>query len=156
MSFRISLEPVITPLFRAWWRLSRGTTLGVRGIACDKDGHVLLIRHSYKAGWHLPGGGVESGEHAIESMTREMAEEAGVEAATVPVLLGFYANHASFKNDHILLYKIESWRPCKPLDNGEIAEIGFFDMNALPHDVTRGTQRRLAEVFAGAPQSPHW
>jgi 8-oxo-dGTP pyrophosphatase MutT (NUDIX family) len=156
MSWRIRLEPVITPFFRAWWRLNRGMTLGVRGIACDKNGHVLLIRHTYRPGWHLPGGGIESGEHAVESITREMAEEAGIEALETPLLFGFYANHASFKNDHVLLYKIERWRACNPLNNGEIAERGFFDPAALPEGVTKGTQRRLGEFFSGIAVSPHW
>ena len=147
---------MVTPLFRAWWRLNRGMTLGVRGIACDKNGHVLLIRHTYRPGWHLPGGGVESGEIAIEAITREMQEEGGVSATSPPVLFGFYANHASFKNDHVLVYKIENWSRCAPLENGEIAERGFFDPGALPDSVTKGTRRRLAEALGGAPISPNW
>ena len=156
MSLRILLEPVITPLFRAWWRFNRGMTLGVRGVACDAHGRVMLVRHTYKTGWHLPGGGVESGEQAIESMMREMAEEAGIDVQEPPTLFGFYANHASFKNDHVIVYKIHRWAPCAPLDNFEIAERGFFDPAALPDNVTKGTKRRLAEIFSGAPVSPHW
>ena len=128
----------------------------MRGLACDDAGRVLLVRHTYAAGWHLPGGGVEHGETALESAVRELAEEGGVEAIDTPVLIGFYANHANFPNDHIALYRFERWRPCTPQENGEIAERGFFALNQLPDGVTKGTQRRLAEAFSGAPPSAHW
>lgn len=147
---------MITPVFRTWWRLRRGATLGVRGLACDDAGHILLVRHTYAAGWHLPGGGVESRETAVEAVVREMAEEGGVNAVAPPRLIGFYANHANFPNDHIAFYRFDHWRPCAPRDNGEIAERGFFAPSALPDGVTKGTQRRLAEVFDGAAPSPDW
>lgn len=150
------LEPVLTPVFRAWWRLRRPMTLGVRGLARDGEGRVLLVRHTYAEGWHLPGGGVEAGESAADAVLREMAEEGGIVAGGAPALLGFYANHANFKNDHIALYRIDHWRPCPPKENGEIAERGFFALDALPEGNTKGTRRRLAEVFEGAEMSANW
>lgn len=155
-SLRLTLSPVITAGFRVWWRFSRGATLGVRGLATDAEGRVLLVRHTYRPGWFLPGGGVESGETAVEAATREMMEEGGVEATAPPRLIGFYANHASFKNDHVALYAFEAWRPCAFTAHQEIAERGFFPRDALPEGVTEGTRRRLAEAFEGRPPSPHW
>lgn len=153
---RRRLEPFITPLFRTWWRFSRGMTLGVRGIACDDQGRVMLVRHSYMDGWYLPGGGVESGEIASEAIVREMMEEAGIEATAPPTLFGFYANHHAFRNDHVLVYRFLAWKPCPPLATGEILERGFFAMDALPKGVTRGSRRRLAEAFEGVAQSADW
>lgn len=155
-TWRVRLEPLLTPAFRTWWRLRRSVTLGVRGLACDGAGRVLLVRHTYARGWRLPGGGVEHGEIAAEALVREMAEEGGVAAADAPLLLGVFANHASFKNDHILLYRIGAWTPCAPLANNEIAERGFFALDALPQDATKGTRRRLAEIFDDAPPSSNW
>lgn len=152
---RRSLEPFITPVFRAWWRFNRGMTLGVRGVATDADGRVLLIRHTYIDGWFLPGGGVESGEIALESLRREMAEEAGV-AMRRATLLGVYSNAPGFRNDHVLVYRIDDWSPTAPDAAGEIAERGFFALDALPEGVSKGTRARLDEMFRGAPQSTHW
>jgi ADP-ribose pyrophosphatase YjhB (NUDIX family) len=143
-------------MFRAWWRVKRGMTLGVRGLACDAEGRVLLVRHTYRSGWYLPGGGVESGQSALDAVVREMAEEGAVAATTAPALIGFYSNHAFHPNDHVAFYHLQSWRPCPPLDNGEIAERGFFARDALPANASPGTRRRLAEVFDGAALSAHW
>ncbi len=156
VSLRLRLEPVITPAFRLWWRFSRGMTLGVRGIACDADGRVLLVRHTYRDGWYLPGGGVDSGETALAAAIREMAEEGAIAPTTPPVLVGFYSNHAAHRNDHVAVYRFESWRPTAPLENGEIAERAFFALDALPQGITRGTRRRLSEAFEGAPIAEEW
>lgn len=155
-TWRLALEPAITPLFRAWWRLRRSMTLGVRGIARDGEGRILLVRHTYAPGWHLPGGGVERGETAVAAAVREMAEEGGVEALSAPALIGFYANHASFPNDHIALYRFDAWRPSPPAADNEIAERGFFAPAALPETATRGTRRRIAELLGEADIAPDW
>jgi ADP-ribose pyrophosphatase YjhB (NUDIX family) len=154
--WRVQWDPAITPLFRAWWRFSRSVTLGVRGVACDEAGRVLLVRHTYTKGWHLPGGGVEHRETAADAVVREMAEEGGVQAVSTPRLIGFYANHANFANDHIALYRIDSWRPCAPKRDAEIAERNFFPIDALPEDITPGTRRRIAEIFHAAPIGATW
>lgn len=155
-NLRTRLEPVITPAFRIWWRFSRGMTLGVRGVATDGEGRVLLVRHTYREGWFLPGGGVESRETAVEALIREMQEEAGVRATAAPRLVGLFANHAAFKNDHVALFQLDAWEPCPPQSAHEIAERGFFALDALPAPMNRGTRQRLAELFQGAPQSAHW
>jgi 8-oxo-dGTP pyrophosphatase MutT (NUDIX family) len=156
MRWRLLLAPVLTPAFRAWWRVRRSMTLGVRALVRDETGRVLLVRHSYTPGWHFPGGGVERGETALEALARELAEEAGVAADAAPVLLGFYANHANFANDHIALYRVDCWRACAHAPTGEIVERGFFALDALPEGVSAATRRRLAEVFENAPPSATW
>jgi ADP-ribose pyrophosphatase YjhB (NUDIX family) len=153
--WRLRLEPVFRPFFRTWWRFSRPMTLGVRGLVCDESGRVLLVRHTYAEGWHLPGGGVDHGESARAAALRELAEEGGVKAQELR-LIGFYSNHARFKHDHVALYRAETWRPCPPHENGEIADRAFFAPDALPAGVTTGTRRRLAEVFDGVPYSDIW
>ena len=62
MTWRIYVEPFTRPLFFVWSRLTRGKTLGVRAVAMDAQGRVLMVQHTYLAGWWLPGGGVDRGE----------------------------------------------------------------------------------------------
>lgn len=131
-------------------------TLGVRALVTDERGAVLLVRHTYARGWYMPGGGIEPRETAIDALRRELQEEAGVDMIGEAQLVGFYANHAIFPNDHVVLYRVPEWTACAPLENGEIAERGFFPRDALPEETTAGTRRRLAEVFDGAAISAEW
>ena len=58
--------------------LTRPMSLGVRAIVISPDEKVLLVRHGYVSGWHFPGGGVEVGETCLESLKRELEEEARI------------------------------------------------------------------------------
>ena len=60
--FRRILEPAIRRVLHLYWRFARPMTLGVRAVVVDSEARVFLVKHSYVAGWHLPGGGVEPGE----------------------------------------------------------------------------------------------
>ncbi len=143
--------------FQTFWRLRRPATLGVRGVVADDRGHVLLVRHTYTPGWHLPGGGVEKGETCAGSLRRELLEEAGIVAAEADMrLLSVHANHAFFPNDHVLVYRIGRWAQQAPVQTGEIAEIRFCDPLAPPDGVTGGTMRRLDEIFVGVAPSTAW
>lgn len=156
MNWRQRIEPAIRPILRIWWRFSRGTTLGVRGIVQRADRRVVLVRHTYVAGWHLPGGGVEAGESAIEALRRELAEEAGVAVTGPPVPLGIYANHDNFRGDHVMVYRVETWQDCETDCAGEIAEIAWFDPDDLPPDTSPATRRRLAECLGPDGVCERW
>ena len=62
---------------------------GVRGVVLDGDNKVFLVRHSYVAGWHLPGGGVEVGDF-LEALRRELVEEGRIELTGEPALHGLF------------------------------------------------------------------
>jgi 8-oxo-dGTP pyrophosphatase MutT (NUDIX family) len=130
-------------------------TLGVRGIAQDGAGAVMLVRHSYTPGWHLPGGGVERDETAEQAMCKEFAEEAGIAPTAVLQLIGVYLNPL-FRGDHVMLFRCSGWQACPTDSEGEILERGFFPLEALPPGTTISTRARLKEVFASAPPSAHW
>jgi len=156
MLWRRRLEPFARPFFRLYARLSRGLTLGVRGVVVDAAGRVLLIEHTYVPGWHLPGGGVERGETATDALAREMEEEAGVHPTKPPRLVSIHSNDRSYPGDHVLVYLVEAWAPCPATSRGEIHQVGWFALDRLPQGVTRATRARLAEIFGGQLSDPRW
>ena len=150
------LEPLTRPLLHARARMTRGMTLGVRGLVRDGEGRVLLVKHTYTSGWHMPGGGVERGETGEAALAREMVEEAGVELVGRPSLRSIHSSEAGFRGDHILFFEVGEWRAVTATSRGEIAAAEWFAPDALPRDVTGGTARRIAEALSGAMADPLW
>ncbi len=135
----------------------RGLTVGVRGAVFDADGRVLLVRHGYVDGWHLPGGGVEPGETLIDALSRELMEEGNVRVAGTPVLHGVYFNNAVTRRDHVALFVVREFEYGGSLPASfEIQEAGFFHMEALPDGTTAATRRRLEEIQHGTPAAANW
>jgi ADP-ribose pyrophosphatase YjhB (NUDIX family) len=156
MLWRRRIEPLIRPLFFRYARVRRGLTMGVRGVVLDNQGRVLLVEHTYVSGWHLPGGGVERGETAEQAMGRELAEEAGVVMIGRPTLVSVHSNHAYFPGDHVLVFRIDRWRPARATSHGEIHAIGWFAPDALPEATTAPTRRRITEVLASTAAEAVW
>jgi 8-oxo-dGTP pyrophosphatase MutT (NUDIX family) len=156
-ALRRRFEPALRRMLHAYWRFARGLTLGVRAVVIDGDGRVFLVRHSYIAGWHLPGGGVETGETLRAALARELREEGNIELAGTPVLHGIYFNERVSRRDHVALYVVRAFRQdTPPQPDHEIVAHGFFAPDRLPQDTTRGTRERIAEVLGGAPVADHW
>ena len=155
-SFIDAMQPFVGHARSLAVRLWRGTTLGVRAVALT-EGRVLLVRHTYVSGWHLPGGGVNAGETAETAARRELLEETGYEATEPARFLGLYFNPAMAGRDHVALYQMPSCAMRHVFRaNREIAEIGLFSPNDLPEKTTTATRRRLAELFEGLPPDDRW
>jgi 8-oxo-dGTP pyrophosphatase MutT (NUDIX family) len=154
---RRALEPLIRRLMHFYWRFSRGATLGVRAMVIDGAGRIFLVKHSYVAGWYLPGGGVETGETVFAGLARELAEEGNIEMTAPPVLHGVYFNRRVSRRDHVTLFIVREFRQdAAPRPNYEIIEHGFFASDALPDGTGRATRARIAEVLSGAAVSEVW
>jgi 8-oxo-dGTP pyrophosphatase MutT (NUDIX family) len=154
---RRRLEPLLRRAFHLYWLMTRGMTLGVRGVVLDGDNRVFLVRHSYVAGWHLPGGGVEVGETFLEALRRELSEEGRIELTGEPVLHGLFFNDHVSRRDHVAVYVVRQFRQDRlPEPNREIVECGFYAIGALPTETTKGTRLRIAEVLDGAARIATW
>jgi 8-oxo-dGTP pyrophosphatase MutT (NUDIX family) len=150
-------NPLLIKALQRYWRLTRGLTMGAQGLILDAQERVLLVRHGYRPGWHLPGGGVEKTEAIALALARELREEVGVELTAPAELFGLYSHFDVFPGDHIALFVVRHWRqPAVPPPNREILEQRFCARDNLPAGINEGARRRIAEVLGGAPRSETW
>ncbi len=157
-AFQVMIQRSGFKLLRLYWLIFKPVTLGVKILCINNRREVLLVKHSYVSGWHLPGGGVDRGESTRQCAARELFEECGVICS--PSLLsmqGVFHNNSEYKNDHVVLYRldgdfsIDNWSP-----NGEILECKYFPASNLPDGVSAATVRRVDEVLGNAQISSEW
>jgi ADP-ribose pyrophosphatase YjhB (NUDIX family) len=131
--------------------------LGVRLVALDASRRVLLVRHSYIPGLHLPGGAVDAGESCREAAEREAREEGGLTFDAPPELFHVYWQPDGDGRDHIVLFAAWNAREAQPKRPSlEIVAAGFHAVDRLPADVTAATRSRIDEVLSGRPRSDTW
>jgi ADP-ribose pyrophosphatase YjhB (NUDIX family) len=147
---------MIRRFLHLYWRFRRGMTLGVRGVVLRGE-EVLLVRHGYTPGWHLPGGGVEPGESFEAALAKELLEEGNVRMTGAPRLHGLFQNPNASARDHVAVYVVREFTyEGPPAPNFEIQESKFFPLAALPEGTTQATRRRLAEVIEGTAPPSQW
>jgi 8-oxo-dGTP pyrophosphatase MutT (NUDIX family) len=151
------VEPGVRRILHLYWWFARGMTLGVRAVVLDRDNRVFLVKHSYVDGWHLPGGGVETGETFGEALRRELLEEGRIELSGEPPLHGLFFNSHVSRRDHVAVYVVREFGQDRlPEANREIIACGFFAATALPDETTRGTRLRISEVLEGKQKIATW
>ena len=135
---------------KIYWRIFQPVTFGVK-IMLIREETVLLVKHSYEKGWHLPGGGVKRHESVETAVRREAREELGAEMDELH-LFGVYTNDSQYKNDHVVVFVSHKFT-LGPADKAEIRAVQKFPLRQLPPDVSRGTRHRIEEYLAGRPKA---
>jgi 8-oxo-dGTP pyrophosphatase MutT (NUDIX family) len=130
---------------RAFWYFTRPETRGVQAIPLTPSGRVVLVKHRYATGWHLPGGGHKKKEDAAAAMLRELREEIGLQAHGEVRQLGRFVYHPDFRRSTVTLFLVReiAYRPRWSL---EIEEVREFDRARLPADITTISRKRLAAL----------
>jgi len=68
-----------------------------------------------------------------------------------------FFNSRVSRRDHVATFIVRVFRQeGGPRHPREIVDHGFFPLDALPTDTTRGTRARLAEALNGAAVSERW
>lgn len=126
--------------------LLRPILFGVRVILA-KEGRVILVRHTYRSGWHLPGGGIKRGETVEAAARREVREETGAEMGAAR-LVGIFHNFDDYASGHNVLFLCEDFEMVDSPDH-EIAEARFFGLDELPADMFPGHRRKIENYLGG-------
>jgi ADP-ribose pyrophosphatase YjhB (NUDIX family) len=156
-ALRRGIELTLQRMVDVHGRLARGMTLGVRAMVIGPDGRIFLVKHSYMSGWHMPGGGVETGETLIDALVRELREEGNLEPTAPPVLHGMFFNDSLSPRNHVAVFVVRNFRQIgEPVPDLEIVAHGFFGLDELPNDTTAATRARIVEVVGGAPVTERW
>jgi ADP-ribose pyrophosphatase YjhB (NUDIX family) len=127
--------------------LVRPVTVGVKTLLVNDKSEILLVRHTYRPGWHIPGGKLDRGETVAQAAARELLEEVGLKGVADPKnIIGVFSNPLQYKHDHVVLFRVKEWEhgPLRPRA-WEIAEAKFFPLAQLPEGVSPGTRRRIEE-----------
>jgi 8-oxo-dGTP pyrophosphatase MutT (NUDIX family) len=119
-------------LLRAYWRVARPHTRGVKCVVREGDA-VLFVRHAYgnRRQWELPGGGIKRGEDPRDTAAREAREELGLDLDDWRPL-GSVEAYGYGKRTTVICF--EGLPPDRALtiDPGEIEEARWFDLAQLP------------------------
>ncbi|AKH44033.1 8-oxo-dGTP pyrophosphatase MutT (NUDIX family) [Altererythrobacter atlanticus] len=123
-------------------RLARPHIAGVSIIGTDRQGRVLLVRHSYGSGlWSLPGGGIGKAEDPEAGARRELFEELGCEAEDV-TLLSVLEERISGAPHTAYVFALTLVGEPRP-DGREVIEAGMFAPDELPLRLSGLSRRRL-------------
>lgn len=137
---------------RQVWRVWKPRLAGVRVLAVDGEGRVLLVRHSYGSGaWMPPGGGLRRGEDPVLAGARELQEETGCVLADARLLMVQSEDLHGAANVVRIVAGLTRDAP-RP-DGREIVAARFFAPDALPDDLVSGLREVLPQWVAAYLES---
>ena len=137
-------------------RILRVQTRGVKVMAFNPAGELLLIRNTYGHShlFMLPGGGIERRESPADAAARELEEETGIRVERLEAR-SIHQSRAEGRRDTIHLFIARANDAPKPC-GVEVAEARFFALDALPDNVSAATLRRIAEYRGERPVGESW
>ncbi|MCJ2180524.1 NUDIX domain-containing protein [Novosphingobium album (ex Hu et al. 2023)] len=126
------------------WKAWHSNVIGVRVLALNDAGAVLLVRHSYGSrNWAPPGGGLGSGEDPVAAGLRELAEETSCVLDRAQLVAVVDEDLYGLNNRvHVVVGCARG--PAVP-DEREIVEAGFFRLDALPGNMRAGLAENIRE-----------
>jgi 8-oxo-dGTP pyrophosphatase MutT (NUDIX family) len=114
-------------LLRLWWFVRRPHHDGAV-IAIWFDGRVLMVRHSYRNRLSWPGGGIKTGEQAVDAAIRELDEELGFRVPRESLIFcGDVMERWEKRYDHARIFELRlAAEPILRPDGREVVAAAFM------------------------------
>jgi len=132
--------------YKIYCFIFRPIRMGVR-VLMIQDGKIWLIRHTYLAGWFMPGGGIKRNESLEQAARREAKEETGADLGEI-TLIGVFTNYVQWKTDHTVVFLCKDFVITGKPD-AEIAELKQFSLYELPEFFYPSHLKLLEEYKTG-------
>lgn len=133
-----------------YFLLVRPLTMGARCVVINDQREVLLVKHTYIKGWHLPGGGIDAGESAESGVRRELIEETMLQLLDPLKLVGIYHYEPFSKRDHVVVFLSQEFKKIRGDHSFEIAESRFFALDNLPVDTDEDTAIWISDALGSS------
>lgn len=124
---------------------------GAAGLVYNASAQLLLVHRSDTHLWGLPSGSKEIGESLADTARREVTEETGVHAVNFKfiTLLSGSSMQFSYPNGDqidavIAVYQAFTQDSQLTPQTGETDQVGFFDLDQLPNQMTDFSNQILA------------
>jgi 8-oxo-dGTP pyrophosphatase MutT (NUDIX family) len=115
-------------------------------IKCLKTNRVLLLlRNDKQPKWALMSGGMEEGEHPIETLKREIGEELSIDASNIQFEYD-RVEHIPEKNRNFYYYKGFTMSEFKPILDHENLKYGWFSKDKIPTPLYKGLAEKITRI----------
>lgn len=139
---RVAYRSAYTAL-RGYWFLRRPDVQGVKCVLTDGD-RLLLVRHTYgHREWDLPGGAVRRDEPPLQTASREMHEELGVQVDDWRKV-GELRAVIDHRRDTMHCFTADIAGMAITMDRCELQAVSWFHREQLPRELGRFVGRILA------------
>jgi 8-oxo-dGTP pyrophosphatase MutT (NUDIX family) len=131
---------------RLSWFVRRPKTSGAHAIALTPEGKLILVKLRYARGWHVPGGGLHSGEPAVDAALRELKEEIGMISHGEVKPAQDFEESVYFKRDTASVFVVRGVRYRPHRWSWEIETVIEADLGQLPAGMSRLSSQWIAAL----------
>ncbi len=124
------------------------------GCVIVKDNQILLQKRTDNGKWATHGGSMELGETFLDCLNRELKEELNIKVIN-PKVINIYTGedmHYTYPNgDEVYMvctvYLVEEYTGNLKVDNKEVSEVKWFDIDKMPRSIHDPDQKVLEDVI---------